>query len=144
MEIFYWICVFIIFYVFIGYGLVISLMARLKPQKAIEDLSDEDLPSPKKTESTGKVEKALRTDAQGKVLSESPSMGATTGRIKSEGRGSDGNKAEMSVQSPSTIVVDGAKSELTTKAKSQANSETRIIGTHQRQASREEHRHIKL
>ena len=44
MEIFYWTCVFIIFYVFIGYGLLISLLARLKPQKTLEDLTDDDLP----------------------------------------------------------------------------------------------------
>lgn len=44
MEIFYWICVFIIFYVFIGYGIAISLLAKFKVKKPIEDLADEDLP----------------------------------------------------------------------------------------------------
>ena len=44
MEIVYWISVFIIFYVFIGYGLVISLLAKLKPAQGIQDLNDEDLP----------------------------------------------------------------------------------------------------
>ena len=44
MEIFYWICVFIIFYVFIGYGITISLLAKFKVKKTIEDLADEDLP----------------------------------------------------------------------------------------------------
>lgn len=44
MEIFYWICAFIIFYVFIGYGILISLLAKFKTRKPIADLSDEDLP----------------------------------------------------------------------------------------------------
>ncbi|NVK84610.1 MAG: glycosyltransferase family 2 protein [Cytophagia bacterium] len=44
MEIFYWICAFIIFYVFIGYGILISLLSRFKTRKPIADLSDEDLP----------------------------------------------------------------------------------------------------
>lgn len=44
MEIFYWICAFIIFYVFIGYGILISLLSKFKTRKPIADLSDEDLP----------------------------------------------------------------------------------------------------
>jgi len=44
MEIFYWACVFIIFYVFIGYGVVISLLAKFKAKKSVEDLADDDLP----------------------------------------------------------------------------------------------------
>lgn len=44
MEIFYWTCVFIVFYVFIGYGVVISLLAKFKAKKPVEDLADDHLP----------------------------------------------------------------------------------------------------
>ena len=44
MEVLFWISAFIIFYTFIGYGLLISLLARFKKSKPITDLSDEDLP----------------------------------------------------------------------------------------------------
>lgn len=44
MEIFFWTCVFIVFYVFIGYGVLISILAKIKGTKPIETLADEDLP----------------------------------------------------------------------------------------------------
>ena len=45
MEIFYWTCVFIIFYVFVGYGALITLLAKFKTIKSIEPLQNEDLPN---------------------------------------------------------------------------------------------------
>ena len=44
MEIFFWTCVFIVFYVFVGYGMLISILAKIKGTKPIETLADEDLP----------------------------------------------------------------------------------------------------
>ncbi|MBO6495725.1 MAG: glycosyltransferase family 2 protein [Roseivirga sp.] len=44
MEIFFWTCVFIVFYVFVGYGMLISILAKIKGTKPIEALVDEDLP----------------------------------------------------------------------------------------------------
>ena len=44
MEIFFWTCVFIVFYVFVGYGMLISILAKIKGTKPIETLGDEDLP----------------------------------------------------------------------------------------------------
>lgn len=44
MEIFFWTCVFIVFYVFVGYGMFISILAKIKGTKPIEALVDEDLP----------------------------------------------------------------------------------------------------
>lgn len=44
MEIFFWTCVFIVFYVFVGYGMLISILAKIKGTKPIETLVDEDLP----------------------------------------------------------------------------------------------------
>lgn len=45
MEAFYWTSIFIIFYVFVGYGIIITLLAKTKTRKKIEDLSEEDLPA---------------------------------------------------------------------------------------------------
>lgn len=44
MEIFFWTCIFIVFYVFVGYGMLISILAKIKGTKPIETLADEDLP----------------------------------------------------------------------------------------------------
>lgn len=44
MEIFFWTCIFIVFYVFVGYGITISMLAQLKRKKTVENLADEDLP----------------------------------------------------------------------------------------------------
>ncbi|HEY9118056.1 MAG TPA: glycosyltransferase family 2 protein [Roseivirga sp.] len=45
MELFYWTCVFIVFYVFIGYGILITLLAKFKTKKVWEPLQNEDLPN---------------------------------------------------------------------------------------------------
>ncbi|WP_286757257.1 glycosyltransferase family 2 protein [Roseivirga sp. UBA838] len=44
MEILFWISIFIIFYVFIGYGIVISVLAKFKASDTPVALEDEDLP----------------------------------------------------------------------------------------------------
>lgn len=44
MEIFYWTCILVVLYIFIGYGLVISLLAKFKRKKSLMELEDEDLP----------------------------------------------------------------------------------------------------
>ncbi len=44
MEILFWTSLFIIFYVFVGYGIIISLLAKFKDKKALLELSNEDLP----------------------------------------------------------------------------------------------------